>query len=172
MGSRVYASLDEVERDVKRGYFANEPELRQAFIEALKSELRVYCSPELVNHALDVMIDRCIEQSRKKPDIRLFAFSNVVIEIEPPRADLDRGRKQLIDDYIPKLIQSLRTESLTVHGIVTNGVEAEYWVFSNGQLKCEAEEEMAQVVRQVLSIFCKEKITVVTAEDLLAILGV
>jgi hypothetical protein len=106
MSSRTYTSLEDVKRDAELGNFANEPELRHAFIEALKRELRKYCPPQLVNYALGVMIDRCIERSRKKPDIRLLAFSNLVIEVEPPKASLERGRNQLLNDYIPSLARA------------------------------------------------------------------
>jgi hypothetical protein len=172
MSSRTYTSLEDVKRDTELGIFANESELRQTFIEALKSELRRCCPPQLVDYALAVMIDRCIEQSRKKPDIRLLAFSNLVIEVEPPKASLERGRNQLLNDYIPRLLQKLQSRGLTIHGIVTNGVEAEHWVFNENGPKREAEGEMPQVVRQVLYRFCSEKITILTPEDLVAILGV
>jgi hypothetical protein len=168
----VYASFLEVERATEAGHFRNESELRQAVVEALKNELsRSRCSKSIVRYALTPLLDRTIK--KKRPDIR---FGNVVIEVEPPRADLTRGRDQLRQyvEGLASLIRESRAEDFVVHGVVTNGVDAEYYRFHiySERLALVGAGRLSEVMRHVLDVLCSERIPVVTPEDLVDMLGV
>jgi hypothetical protein len=171
-GSSHYQSFVEVERDTLGRRFGNEAELRQAVVEALKNELsRSKCSKSIVKYILTPLLDRTIE--KKRPDIR---FGNVVIEVEPPKADLARGRDQL-RQYIKglaSLIRESQAKDFVVHGVVTNGVDTEYYKFYiySERLDLVKAGRLSEVMRYVLDAFCSEKIPVVTPEDLVDILGV
>jgi len=170
--SSHYQSFVEVEGDTLGRRFGNEAELRQAVVEALKNELsRSRCSKSVVKYILVPLLDRTIE--KKRPDIR---FGNVVIEVEPPKADLARGRDQ-IREYIKSLASLIResqTKDFVVHGVVTNGVNTEYYKFYiySERLDLVKAGRLSEVMRYMLDAFCSEKIPVVTPEDLVDMLGV
>lgn len=165
MTDSTYTSFREVERGTESDHFKGEPELRQGFVEALKKELERHCSERVARFVLRPMLDRVVRE-RRRPDIR---FSNVVIEVEAPKADLARGREQL-RQYMEDLVSTV--EGLIVHGVVTNGIDAEYYTFDGERLELRARGRLSEVMAHVLSTFCAEKITVVTPEDLVDILGV
>jgi len=171
-GNSHYQSFAEVERDTQERKFGNESELRQAVVEALKSELsRSRCSKSVVEYILTPLLDRTI--IGKRPDIR---FSNVVIEVEPPKADLATGRDQLrrYVERLALLIRESQTKDLVIHGVVTNGFDTEYYKFDvySERLDLVKEGRLSEVMRYVLDTFCSEKIPVVTPEDLVDMLGV
>jgi len=61
-----------------------------------------------------------------------------------------------------------------VHGVVTNGIETEYYVLERGstpQLKKKG-NSLSEVMAIVLAKFCADKVPVVTPEDLVEVLGV
>lgn len=171
-GSSHYQSFIEVEGDTLGRRFGNEAELRQAIVEALKSELsRSRCSKNVVSYVLTPLLDRTIK--KKRPDIR---FGNVIIEVEPPKADLARGRDQL-RQYIKglaSLIRESQAKDFVIHGVVTNGVDAEYYKFYiySERLDLVKAGRLSEVMRYVLDVLCSEKIPVVSPEDLVDILGV
>jgi len=55
---------------------------------------------------------------------------------------------------------------------VTNGIEAEYWLLDNNELKCKQRGSMAQVVGDTFLRLCSEKMVVVKPEDITDIFGV
>jgi hypothetical protein len=168
----IHTSFSDVERATEAGRFKNESELRQAVVEALKNELsRSRCSRSIVRYVLTPLLDRAIE--RRKPDIR---FGNVVIEVEPPKTDLAKGRDQLrqyIED-LASLMGKSRAEDFVVHGVVTNGVDTEYYKFYiySERLDLVRAGRLSEVMRYVLDVFCSGKIPIVTPEDLVDMLGV
>jgi hypothetical protein len=166
VGLARYTSLRDVERDVEAGVFRNESELRQAFVEALKEELRTACRSRggLVDYYLIPALDRPVKNGR--PDIRV---ANLVFEVEPPRAGLEMGREQL-HEYLGKLRDV--SEYVKLHGVVLDGLNAEYWVMESGRLELVRHGGMADVVRSAIRVFCSEKIPVVQPEDLAEIFGV
>lgn len=168
MTGSVYTSFSEVEKDTDSGRFANEPELRHAFIEALKHELGRYCPENLVEFALTPMLERSVGEGR--PDIRL---GNLIIEVEPPKHDLSVGRSQLYR-YMRDLAST--AENLVVRGVVTNGVEAEYYELRRESPELKMRGMLHEVMSFVLTKFCRdrdrERIPIVTSRDLVDILGV
>jgi hypothetical protein len=172
MGGKIYESFIEVEQSTSAGKFSNEAELQQAFIEALKVELKRLCESmnkgKFYEYGLVPFINRTITATR--PDIRL---GNLIVEIEPPNSDLSNGRKQL-RNYICELSKSLGG-NVEIHGIVTNGVEAEYWYFREGScddIIKKAYNKMSTIMSYVLHVFCSNKITITDPEQLTAIFGV
>ncbi len=161
-----YHSFDDVEKAVHSGIIRNEPELRQAFVEALKNEISRICSSksELVRYYMIPRLDETLKGRR--PDIRLL---NLVFEIEKPDGDLSRGRTQL-HDYMKTLREI--SGGITIHGIVLNGIHAEHWVLNDNNLTRRQDGPMKDVVRRALHEFCSEKMPVVKEEDLADILGV
>ena len=171
-GSSHYQSFIDVEGDTRGRRFGNEAELRQAVVEALKNELsRSRCSKSIVKYILAPLLDRTIE--KKRPDVR---FGNVVIEVEPPKADLARGRDQLRQyiKVLASLIRESQAKDFVVHGVVTNGIDTEYYKFYiySERLDLVKAGWLSEVMRYVLDVFCSEKIPVVTPEDLVDVLGV
>jgi hypothetical protein len=165
MTSIVYTSFSEVEKDTDSGRFANEPELRHAFIEALKHELGRYCPKNLVEFALIPMLERPVGEGRR-PDIRL---GNLIIEVEPPKGDLSVGRTQLFR-YMRDLAAT--AENLIVKGVVTNGVETEYYELRKEPPELKMRGMLHEVMGFALTKFCSERIPMVTSRDLVDILGV
>ena len=161
-----YASFSEVEKDVKVAQLKTEAELRQAIVEALKSELNKRCpSQHLVEFALRPMIDRSVKE-RRKPDV---GFSNVVIEVEFPRGGLSKGRAQL-EQYMRDLAS--KAKDVVVHGVVTDGVDAEYYELRGEHLEVKTHGKLSEVMAYLLDNFFAQKIPVVAPEDLVDILGV
>jgi hypothetical protein len=171
-GGSHFQSFIEVEGDTLGGRFGNEAELRQAVVEALKNELsRSRCSKSVVEYILAPLLDRTIK--KKRPDI---GFGNVVIEVGPPKADLAKGREQL-QQYIKDLASLIReshAKDFVVHGVVTNGVDTEYYKFYiySEHLDLVKAGRLSGVMGYMLDVFCSEKIPVVTPEDLVDMLGV
>jgi hypothetical protein len=172
MGGKIYESFREVEQSTNAGQFSNEAELRQAFIEALKFELRSLCESmnkgKFYEYGLVPFIDRTITATR--PDIRL---GNLIIEVEPPNSDLSNGREQL-RNYICELSKSLGG-NVEIHGIVTNGVETEYWYFRGGScdnIIRKDYDKMSTIMSRILHVFCSNKITITDPEQLTAVFGV
>jgi len=167
-GSIHYMSFSEVMRDTVSGRFKTEDELRQAFVEALKGELPRFCSnKDVVNYILIPMINRAIKE-RRKPDIRL---SNMVIEVEPPGGDLSKGAMQL-QQYMKDLASEMKDSAIVLYGVVTNGIDAEYYELRSTRFELKIRGKLREVMGYVLNKFCKEKIPVITPEDLVEILGV
>jgi hypothetical protein len=164
MTSIVYKSFSEVENDTLSGKFANESELRQALIEALKHELGKYCPKNLVEFVLIPMLERSVKEGR--PDIRI---SNLIIEVESPKRDLSVGRSQLYR-YMRDLAST--AENLVVKGVVTNGVETEYYELRREPPELKMRGMLHEVMSFVLTKFCSERIPMVTSRDLVDILGV
>jgi hypothetical protein len=164
MTSIVYTSFSEVEKDTDSGRFANEPELRHAFTEALKHELGKYCPKNLVEFVLTPMLERRVKEGQ--PDIRI---GNLIIEVEPPKRDLSVGRSQLYR-YMRDLASTV--ENLVVKGVVTNGVETEYYELRREPPELKMRGTLHEVMSFVLAKFCGERIPIVTSRDLVDILGV
>jgi hypothetical protein len=172
MSSRIYKTFTDVEQSTRASYFSNEPELRQAFIEALKNELEILCENmkkgKFYDYGLIPFIDRTITETR--PDIRL---GNFIIEVEPPNSDLSKGRKQLLN-YICELSEKLGS-NVEIYGIVTNGAEAEHWYFKGGScnnIERKESGDMNTIMRHVLHEFCSKKMTITEPDQLVAIFGV
>jgi hypothetical protein len=165
MADEKYVSFSEVERDTKLRKFSNEPELRQALVEALKEEAGKYCKKDLAEYVFKPMLERVLREKRRADII----FSNVVIEVENPGGDLSQGRKQLYT-YMNDL-KSLIKE-LVIHGVVTNGIDAEYYVLDDDHPRLRKTGSLSDVMSNLLTIFCSQKIPVITSEELLSILGV
>ncbi|MEM1800533.1 MAG: hypothetical protein QXF58_02195 [Desulfurococcaceae archaeon] len=167
--ARRYTDFQQVELDTKGGVFRNESELKHAFVEALKKELGgSKCDEYVVKGMLIPALDEAFKSGRR-PDIRV---SNLVIEVEPPGADLSKGREQLFN-YMKELHQQLRGKTV-VYGLVTNGIKAEFYEYSGKDPKLLLEDSMANVARGALERFCTQegKIPVVDAEDLVRLFGV
>ncbi|MEM4005149.1 MAG: hypothetical protein QXM43_05895 [Desulfurococcaceae archaeon] len=165
--ARRYTGFQQVELDTKGGVFRNESELRHAFVEALKEELDgSKCDKYVVKGMLIPALDEAFKSGRR-PDIRV---SNLVIEVEPPGADLSKGREQLFN-YMKELHQQIRGKTV-VYGLVTNGIKAEFYEYSGKDPKLLLEDSMANVARGALERFCSQKIPVVDAEDLVRLFGV
>jgi hypothetical protein len=169
----VYTSLMDIERDTVNGKFKTEAELRQAFIEALKSEFPKHgCRQDVVKFALSLLLERSMKD-RKRPDIR---FSNVIIEVEPPKAGLAKGRDQLLQ-YMKALIMQLRESGVRefeIYGIVTDGIDAEFYklhIYSNSPTLIKA-GKLSETMMYFLRVFCAEKIPIISSEELVEILGV
>lgn len=161
-----YSSFEQVEGDTKRGVFRNESELRQAFIEALKEELaRSTCNRYLVEVWLMPSLDETLRRGR--PDIRI---SNLVIEVESPLSDLDKGREQLFR-YMEELYEST-ARKVNVYGVVMNGERAELWVRDYAGSKLILSSTLANVLRSTIAQFCSQKIPVISVEDLVRLFGV
>jgi Arc/MetJ-type ribon-helix-helix transcriptional regulator len=161
-----YRSFDDVERSARAGRFANESELRQAFVEALKEELKLECDRELAYHYLVPVLDRRVKSG--VPDIMV---SNLVIEVERPGTGLDMGREQL-HKYFKELRE--RDVEIVLHGLVLDGLDAEYWRTDDPseEPKLVRGGSMSNVVREAIRVLCSEKIPVILPEDLEEILGV
>jgi len=162
----VYLSFAQVYRDTSLNIFPNEATLKQAFVEALKEELkRSPCNSYVVEHMLLPVLDETLKG--KRPDIRV---SNLVIEIEPPGAGLDIGRQQL-HDYMNRLYMQVDGR-VNVLGMVTDGINAELWVKSGNIVKILLSGDMPSVATQAIQLLCSNKIPVVTPEDLVRLFGV
>lgn len=162
----IYTSFNLVYRDVRAGRFPNEASLRQAFVEALKHELKgSLCNEYIVEALLSPVLDEVL--NGRKPDI---LFSNIVIEVEPPNGDIGVGRVQL-HDYMERLFRKVEGE-VDILGLVTNGIEAEFWFYSRDGLEKRSDGRMPIVAGQVLQTFCSSKISIVTPDDLIRIFGV
>jgi hypothetical protein len=124
-----------------------------------------------VEYILAPLLDRTI--AKKRPDIR---FGNIVIEVEPLKAGLAKGREQL-QEYIEALASSIReshAKDFVVHCVVTSGVDTEnykFYIYSE-RLELVKAGRLSEVMRYMLDIFCSEEIPVVTPEDLVDMLGV
>ena len=167
--ARRYTSFQQVELDTQGGVFRNESELKHAFVEALKEELggsKSKCNEYVVKGMLIPALDEALKSGRK-PDIRV---SNLVVEVEPPVADLSKGREQLFN-YMKELHQQLQGKTV-VYGLVTNGIKAEFYEYSGKDPKLLLEDSMANVARGALELFCSQKIPVVDAKDLVRLFGV
>jgi poly-gamma-glutamate capsule biosynthesis protein CapA/YwtB (metallophosphatase superfamily) len=165
MTGRIYMSFSEVERDTKLSKFSNEPELRQALVEALKEEVGKYCKKDLAEYVFRPMLERVLRE-RRRADI---IFSNVVIEVENPGGDLSRGREQLYT-YMNDL--KSRIKELVIHGVVTNGIDAEYYVLDDDHPRLIKTGSLSDVMSDLLTLFCSQKIPIITSEELLSIIGV
>ncbi|NAZ13386.1 MAG: hypothetical protein GU359_04445 [Desulfurococcales archaeon] len=165
MTGRIYMSFSEVERDTKLSKFSNEPELRQALVEALKEEAGKYCKKDLAEYVFKPMLERVLRE-RRRADI---IFSNVVIEVENPGGDLSRGREQLYT-YMNDL--KSRIKELVIHGVVTNGIDAEYYVLDDDHPRLIKTGSLSDVMSDLLTLFCSQKIPIITSEELLSIIGV
>jgi len=163
--SRVYRSFDQVYRDTGAGVFSNEAELRQAFVEALKAELSLHCHEYIVEHWFVPALDETVRRGR--PDIRI---SNVVIEVEPPKAGLKKGLEQL-KQYMKELYQDAGGR-VKVYGLVTDGEGAELLEYDGSTYKSLQHGEMPIIVRSLIDLFCSSKIPIVRADDLLKLFGV
>jgi hypothetical protein len=94
----------------------------------------------------------------------------MIIEVEPPGGAISIGRAQLLN-YMDSLFKAVNGKVKTL-GLVTNGVEAEFWILDkNGPIK-KYQGVMPTVATQALHIFCSDKIPVVTPKDLIRIFGV
>ncbi|MEM1696780.1 MAG: hypothetical protein QXQ90_09345 [Desulfurococcaceae archaeon] len=167
--ARRYTDFQQVELDTRKGVFRNESELRHAFVEALKKEFdNSVCNKYVVSVMLIPALDEALKSGRR-PDIRV---SNLVVEVEPPGADLSKGREQLFN-YMKELHQQLQGKTV-VYGLVTNGIEAEFYEYSGKDPKLLLEDSMANVARRALERFCTQegKIPVVDAKDLVRLFGV
>ena len=164
--SKIYKSFDQVYRDTKAGVFSNEAGLRQAFVEALKNEFRVSrCHRYIVEHWFVPALDETIKRGR--PDIRL---SNVVIEVEPPRAGLRKGLEQL-KRYMKELYQDVEGR-VKVYGLVTDGVEVALLEYDGLDYRPLQHGEMPAVARNLINLICSSRIPIVRADDLLKLFGV
>ena len=166
MAGKTYSSFSDVENDARSGLFANEPDLRQALVEALKNEINRYCgkNPVVVDHIFKPMLERVVE-GKRRADIM---FSNVVIEVKKPEG-LSQGRQQLYQ-YMADLRS--RAGMLVIHGVVTDGVDAEYYVLDNTGFKLVIRGGLSDVMGGLLTSFCAQKIPIVTPEELLSIVGI
>jgi len=161
-----YESFDDVYRGTISGVFANESELRQAFVEALKNELvKSSCNKYIVGVWLSPALDRIIDE-RKKPDIRL---SNIVIEVERPNAGLGEGLEQL-KQYMEVLYRNTGGR-IEILGLVTDGREAMLLKYDE-KYETLRQGEMPEVARELIDLFCSSKIPVINAEDLVDLFGV
>lgn len=161
-----YTSFSQVEFSAMKRVFKNEPELRQAFVEALKEELaRSICNKYLVEEWLIPAIDETIKRGR--PDIQI---SNLVIEVEPPLSGLEKGREQL-EMYMNELYEKT-SGKVEVYGAVTDGKDAELWVKNSAGLNRISTGSMTSVMRNAIELFCSQKIPVVSVEDLVRLFGV
>jgi len=161
-----YESFDDVYRGTISGVFANESELRQAFVEALKNELaRSSCNKYIVGMWLSPALDRIID-GRKKPDIRL---SNIVIEVERPNAGLGKGLEQL-KQYMEALYRNT-SGRIEILGLVTDGREAILLKY-DGKYATPQQGVMPEVARKLIELFCSSKIPVINAKDLVDLFGV
>lgn len=163
----IYRTFNDVYKDTRAGKFPNEPSLKQAFVEALKNELyRSPCNRHIIDQMISPVLDEVL--SGKKPDIR---FSNMIIEVEPPGGNIGVGRTQLLG-YMNSLFKTVNGK-VEVLGLVTNGVEAEFWILDkSGSTKMFSQGVMDAVATNALRVFCSSKIPVVTPEDLVRIFGV
>ncbi|MCE4611625.1 MAG: hypothetical protein F7C07_01865 [Desulfurococcales archaeon] len=163
---KVYSSFETVYRDARAGAFLNEAELKQAFIEALKSEFGgSQCHKYIVKYWLFPALEETVRGRR--PDIRI---SNIVVEVEPPGGDLGRGRLQL-RQYMRDLYQVLGGR-VEVYGLVTNGIDAELLEYDGSTYVTVESGDMPSVARDLIEIFCSRKIPVSDAKDLLRLFGV
>jgi hypothetical protein len=138
-----------------------------AVANALECELLQRCKKSVVEYALQPMIERHL-RARKRPDVRL---GNLVIEVEAPGDSLDAGRAQLCQ-YMRELA-SMAPWLDAVHGIVTNGVDAEYYVLGRrGNPEPKTRGSLSEVAAVALANFCADKVPVVRPEDLVEALGV
>ena len=166
MAGKTYSSFSDVENDARSGLFANEPDLRQALVEALKNEINRYCgkNPVVVDHIFKPMLERVVE-GKRRADIM---FSNVVIEVKKP-GGLSQGRQQLYQ-YMADLRS--RANGLVIHGVVTDGVDAEYYLLDDTGFKLVIRGGLSDVMGGLLTSFCAQKIPIVTPEELLSIVGI
>lgn len=160
-----YTSFQQVFRDVISGIIRNEAELKQAFVEALKSELQRLCNKYIVDNMLIPALEETLRKGR--PDIRL---SNLVIEVEPPQSGLEKGREQL-KRYMEELYELTRGR-VEVHGLVTDGVSAEAYMLDSKGLYCRFSGDMPSVAGKLISTFCSLKIPIINLEDLIRLFGV
>ena len=159
-------SFQEVHRDCIGGVFSNEAGLRQAFVEALKVELKSsQCHKYIVEHWFIPSLDETIKRGR--PDIRI---SNLVIEVEPPNSGLGEGRKQL-EQYMEELYEKVKGR-VEVYGLVTDGSEAEMFRRDDRGPSLVQRGDMPLVARNLLNLFCSSKIPIVNPEDLVRLFGV
>jgi hypothetical protein len=162
-----YVSFSDVEKAVGSCRVGSHDELVAAVVSALEHELPKYCKRNLVQYALRPMMGRHL-RSRRRPDIRL---GNLVIEVETPGGGLDAGRSQL-RQYMRELA-SMAPWLDAVHGIVTNGVYAEYYVLGRGgEPEPKMRGSLGEVAAAALANFCAGKVPVVSPEDLVEVLGV
>jgi hypothetical protein len=160
-------SFNDVESAVKSGRVVSHGELMYAVASALKCELLRRCKKSVVEYALQPMIERHL-RARKRPDIRL---GNLVIEVEAPGGGLDAGRSQL-RQYMRELA-SMAPWLDAVYGVVTNGVDAEYYVLGRGgDPESKTRGNLGEVAAAALANFCAGKVPVVSPEDLVEVLGV
>jgi len=160
-----YESFDDVYRGTISGVFANESELRQAFIEALKNELaNSRCNKYIVGMWLSPALDRIIKE--KKPDIRL---SNIVIEVERPNAGLGKGLGQL-KQYMDELYRNTNGR-IEILGLVTDGKEAMLLKY-DGKYTTLQQGGMPEVARNLIELLCSSKVPVINAKDLVDLFGV
>jgi hypothetical protein len=150
------------------GRVRSHDELVHAIASALERELlQQRCKRGVVEHALLPMIGRHL-RARRRPDIRL---GNLVIEIEAPGSRLDDGRAQL-HQYMRDLA-SMAPWLNIVYGVVTNGMEAEYYVLERGGApEPKTRGSLGEVMAAALAKFCAGKVPVVRPEDLVEVLGV
>jgi esterase/lipase len=59
-----------------------------------------------------------------------------------------------------------------IHGVVTDGVDAEYYVLDNTGFKLVIRGGLSDVMGGLLTSFCAQKIPIVTPEELLSIVGI
>lgn len=164
--SKLYRSFNQVYQDTLASFFSNEAELRQAFVEALKHELSTSrCHKYLVKHWFVPALDETIKRGR--PDVRI---SNIVIEVEPPRAGLKEGLEQL-KRYMRELYQDVEGR-VKVYGLVTDGEKAELLDYNGSTYKSLQYGEMPALAHNLIDLFCSSKIPVVRVDDLLKLFGV
>ena len=165
--SKVYKSFDQVYQDLKEGVFSNEAELRQAFVEALKNEFsNSSCNKYIVEHWFVPVLDETVKRGR--PEIMI---SNIVIEVEPPRARLKKGLEQLYQ-YMEELYQSVKGEIKIIYGLVTDGEEAELLEYDGSNYRKIQHDKMPTVIRNLINLFCSSKIPIIRADDILKLFGV
>ncbi|MDW8082672.1 MAG: hypothetical protein RMI56_02620 [Sulfolobales archaeon] len=159
--STLYSDFKQVSEDLHR--FKTESDLRQAFVEALKEELRrlKICDARIVSLWLAPALDKYLKSG--KPDIIL---SNLIIEVKRPGEDIGVGRKQLFN-YMKELFEKLGGK-VKVYGLLTNGKKAELYEYDGVKPKERYSGGMPEVSRRALNEFCSQgRIPIVEAEDLI-----
>ncbi|MEM4030292.1 MAG: hypothetical protein QXO02_10365 [Thermofilaceae archaeon] len=168
MPATRYVSFEQVWRSCRSGVFRNESELRQAFVEALKEELRrASCHRYIAENWLIPALEDALRSGRA--DIRV---SNLVVEVEPPGAGLAVGVEQL-KRYMNDVFREF-LGLVDVFGLVTDGLSAEFYVLqTGGEFELKSRGDMPGVARGAVAAFCsQQKIPIVRVEDLVRLFGV
>ncbi len=136
-------------------------ELIYAVADVLLFEFAQHCKKNIVEYVLKPMI--------KKHLGTRFRLGNLIVEIKTTNGDLNANE---LHQHMHELASTAPWLDV-VYGIVTNGVEAEYYVLKReGAPELKVRGSLSEVAAAAAADLCAGKIPIASPEDIAVIFGV